>query len=115
MELKDFIPHIISNIAEGIRKTIKDKNVVDPQTIGRGYDGPHMAQSLDLDITFQVEQVSSNDANGKITIFKVASIGIGGTDSHAQTEFQHIHLSIPIDLPIIKLQLKESDKNDTNK
>lgn len=124
MELKEFIPKVIFDIADGVQNAIENQDdhntIINPQRICGSVGHLHipsvqrqyksverMVQELELDIVFQVEQKKKCKTGIEGVVLNVISAGIGGGYSRSNTEQQHLHISIPICLPMTEFELED--------
>lgn len=125
MEVSEFIKDVIYSLADGITEAIAHQKehdvIVNPQiTVGtdadhlymptdsRGYTSmARQVQRLELNIAFRV--IEGNDLNAKasVNLFKVVSIGVGGSDTDKNIHEQRLRIAIPICLPVTKIPTKQ--------
>ncbi len=116
MELKEFIPEVISNIVIGVKTAISQQNKGISSFEQKSNDHrPHIIKSIELDVSYQLEQNNEKNAGVKLTVFNVLSAGGGATNYCKNTDLQHLHIAIPIDMPVIKFSLDLEDPDDKTK
>jgi len=121
MELKDFISETIVQIANGVIDAIEkcnEKNViVNPDiTIGEkgeywvprngSYKIARRVQQVEMDICVTVSESEKNGIDAKVGI-SVFGIGTNSTGLKSNTNESRIKFSIPVCLPVSKVNLSE--------
>ncbi|NQY89513.1 MAG: hypothetical protein HRT51_17560 [Colwellia sp.] len=132
MELKDFVKEALVQIASGVEESIaavrESGGYVNPAVkidISKS-DGSHFSSLgngqnvflIDFDVAVTVEEETGTNAEEKLKVASLLSLGAGGKSANKASATNRIHFKVPLGLPVDPVtseELKNREQERTRK
>lgn len=132
MELKDFVKETLVQIASGVEESIaavrESGGYVNPAAkidISKS-DGSHFSSLstgqnvflIDFDVAVTVEENTGSNAEAKLKVASLLSLGAGGNSENKSSATNRIHFKVPLGLPVDPItseELRNREQEQTRK